>query len=179
LNNADVEYLVIGPETPDDSKRIHEIVAAAFGRESEARLVELLRADEDAYIPKLALVAEAEGELLGHVMLTHATVKGKKNEWQVLALGPLAVLPDQQSKGIGAALTQAALDSADNLGYPLVVLLGHPTYYPRFGFESARSRGIQPPVEDYADEAFMVKTLSAYDEGITGTFAFAPAFDEA
>ena len=177
MNNTDVGYLVIGPETLDDAKAIHEIVAAAFGRESEARLVELLRADEDAYIPKLALVAEAEGVLLGHVMLTHATVKGKE-EWQVLALGPLAVLPDQQRKGVGAALTQAALDSADQLGYPLVVLLGHPTYYPRFGFESARSHGIQPPVEAYPDEAFMVKTLSAYDERIKGTFAFAPAFDE-
>lgn len=178
MNKSDVEYLVIGPETPDDFNAIHKIVTAAFGREDEARLVELLRDDEDAYIPKLALVAEAEGVLLGYVMLTHATVKGKK-EWQVLALGPLAVLPDQQSKGVGTALTQAALDHADQMGYPLIVLLGHPTYYPRFGFESARARGIEPPVEAYSDEAFMVKVLSSYDEGIKGKFAFAPAFDQA
>jgi len=177
LNNSEVEYLVLGPETPDDFARIREIVAAAFGREDEARLVELLREDEDAYIPKLALVAEAEGVLLGYVMLTNATITGNQ-VWQVLALGPLAVVPEQQGRKIGSTLTQAALDAADHLDYPLVALLGHPTYYPRFGFEAARGRGIEPPNPAYTDEAFMVKVLSAYDERMRGTFAFAPAFDQ-
>ncbi|MCH7698251.1 MAG: N-acetyltransferase [Chloroflexi bacterium] len=165
------------PETSSDFDDIHRIVTAAFGRENEARLVRLLRADADAYIPQLTLVAEDGDEIVGHIMLSSATIHGEQN-WRVLALGPLAVTPERQRTGVGIALTEASLELADARGDSLVVLLGHPTYYPRFGFESARGRGIEPPTAMMSDAAFMVKALSNYDERIRGKFAYAPAFDE-
>ena len=97
---------------------------------------------------------------------------------RVLALGPLAVAPQRQSTGVGTTLTEASLELADARGDPLVVLLGHPTYYPRFGFETARGHGIEPPTAMMSDAAFMVKALSNYDERYRGKFAYAPAFDQ-
>ena len=169
--------MIVRPETPSEFDYIHRIVEAAFGRENEARLVRLLRADAEAYVPQLTLVAEDGDEIVGHIMLSNATIHGKQ-DWRVLALGPLAVTPEVQGKGVGIALTEASLELADNRGDPLVVLLGHPTYYPRFGFESARRRGIEPPAAMMSDAAFMVKALSNYDERYRGKFAYAPAFDQ-
>ena len=168
--------LSVRPEAPRDYHTIHTLVTAAFGRESEAKLVRLLRADADAYIPELALVAEEGGEIIGHVMLTNATLNGDE-DWRVLALGPLAVTPARQRMGAGIALTEAVLELADARGDRLVVLLGHSAYYPRFGFEPARGRGIEPPSEEMPDAAFMVKVLSKYEERYQGRFEYAPAFD--
>ncbi len=122
-------------------------------------------------------MAEEAGEIIGHIMLTNATLHGEE-DWRVLALGPLAVTPERQRTGAGITLTEAALDIADNRGAPLVVLLGHPAYYPRFGFESARGRGITPPSEAMTDAAFMVKVLSSYEERYQGRFEYAPAFGD-
>ncbi len=169
--------MIVRPETSRDFDDIRRVVEAAFGRENEARLVRLLRADADAYVPQLTLVAEDGDEIVGHIMLSNATIHGEQ-EWRVLALGPLAVTPERQGTGVGIALTEASLELADGLGESLVVLLGHPTYYPRFGFESARGRGIEPPTARMSDAAFMVKRLSNYDERHRGKFAYAPAFGQ-
>ena len=137
----------------------------------------LLRADTHAYVPELALVAVEGDEIVGHIMLTHATLHGEE-DWRVPALGPLAVAPEWQRTGIGIALTEAALKLADARGEPLVVLLGHPSYYPRFGFEPARGRGIEPPSDEMPDAAFMVKVLSRHEERYQGRLEYAPAFDQ-
>ena len=136
-----------------------------------------MRADARAYVPELALVGEDGGEIVGHIMLTNATLHGVE-DWRVLALGPLAVTPERQRTGAGIALTEAALALADARNDGLVVLLGHPAYYPRFGFEPARGRGIEPPSEAMSDAAFMVKVLSKYEERYQGRFEYAPAFDD-
>ncbi len=167
----------VRPEAPADYDAIHRVVTAAFGREGEANLVRSLRADATAYVPELALVAEEAGEIIGHIMLTNATLHGDE-DWLVLALGPLSVTPERQRTGAGIALTEAALELADARGAPLVVLLGHPAYYPRFGFEPARGRGITPPSETMSDAAFMVKVLSSYEERYQGRFENPPAFDQ-
>lgn len=177
LSRASDHSLSVRPEEPADYDAIHTLVTAAFGREDEAKLVRLLRADPDAYIAELTLVAEEAGEIIGHIMLTNATLHGEE-DWKVLALGPLSVVPERQRTGVGIALTEAALQLADARGDPLVVLLGHPSYYPRFGFEPARGRGIEPPSGEMTDAAFMVNVLSNYEEGYRGRFEFAPAFDE-
>ena len=93
-----------------------------------------------------------------------------------MALGPLGVLPDLQGTGIGSALVHATLAAADALGQRGVVLLGHPTYYPRFGFGPAVDHGITPP-QDWGPAYFMLRPLGAWGDGLAGAFRYAPAFE--
>lgn len=147
------------------------LTAAAFGREEEARLVDAIRAS-DRYVAELSLVAVDSGEIVGHVMLSYVDLDGR----DVLQLSPLSVAPDRQSEGIGSALSRKALRLADKRGEPLVVVLGHPTYYPRFGFRPASSLGIEPPDPSMPGEAFMVVPLGAYEPTLRGRVTFPPAF---
>lgn len=164
-------------EEPTDFDAIDDIVEAAFGQPDEARLVRRLR-DSDAYVPDLTLVADDDGEVVGHIMLSYAELKGETTT-RVLSLAPLAVWPGRQRDGVGIALTKEALRLADARGEPLVVVLGHPDYYPRFGFEPARAHGIEPHDAAVPDEAFMVVRLRSYDPALRGAIVYPPAFDEA
>ena len=148
--------------------------------------MDCLRAS-DAYVPELSLVAEIDGAVVGHVMVSYvdleraATDEGPREGTdrgprRVLSLAPVAVLPDRQSHGIGSRLIRAALDIADRRGEPLVVLIGHASYYPRFGFVQARPLGIEPPFP-VPDEVFMVRPLATYDPAIRGRVAYPPCFD--
>ena len=163
--------MLIRAEKPADFDEIDDVVRAAFGQQDEVDLVHRVRSF-DGYVPDLALVGvEDTGEIVGHVMLSYADLNGRP----VLQLAPLAVRPDRQRAGIGDALTRAALELADERGEPLVLVLGHPTYYPRFGFESARARGIESDIEGLPDEPWMVKILTSYDPSLTGTATFPAA----
>jgi putative acetyltransferase len=158
--------------TPDDRDAVRDIHAQAFAREEEADLFgALLDAGDD--VSALSFVAERDGELVGHVVCSRATV----GEHEVVALGPIGVLPAHQRKGFGDALMHATLGAADALDIPLVVLLGHLDYYPRFGFVPAAPFGIEPPAP-WGDH-FMLRKLSSYDPAITGLFRYAPAFTAA
>ena len=167
--------LLIRPERPADFDAIARVTAAAFGRENEARLVELVRASGN-YVPELSLVAEDDGEIVGHTMLSYAKLTGDE-EYDVLVLAPVSVMPERQRQGIGSALIERAIELADARGEPLIQLLGHPSYYPRFGFEPARAHGIEPPDPRMADAAFMVRKLSSYDPRYRGRLTYPPAFD--
>ncbi len=140
---------------------------------AEATLVDELRGDGDL-VPELTLVAERDGLVVGHVAVSRATLDGRTGE--VVGLGPIGVLPDQQGRGVGSALMHGALAAADALGLRGVVLLGHPTYYPRFGFEAAVDHGVRPP-QDWGREYFMLRRLEAWRDGPAGAFRYAPAFD--
>jgi putative acetyltransferase len=164
--------VLIRAEKPVDFGEIDDVVRAAFGKQDEVDLVHRVRA-LDGYVPELALVAtDNDGAIVGHVMLSYARL----GERRVLQLAPLAVRPDRQRQGIGDVLTRSALELADERGEPLVLVLGHPEYYPRFGFEPARARGIVSDIEGLPDEPWMVKVLTAYDPSLTGTATF-PATD--
>ena len=166
--------LVVRPERPDDFEAIADVVEAAFGQRNIVQLVERIRAS-DRYIPELALVAVEDGAVVGHTMLSYATLVGDE-EREVLQLSPVAVTPKRQRDGIGGALITAGIEEADGRGEPLVAVLGHPAYYPRFGFEPAGAFGIEPPSPEMA-QAFMVLRLSAYEESYRGRVVFPPAFD--
>ncbi len=167
--------IVIRPERPDDFDAIAGVVEAAFGRpEQVAQLVEKIRAS-DRYVPELALVAVEDGEVVGHTMLSYSTLVGDE-EHEVLQLSPVAVTPARQRDGIGVALIRAGIERAKARHEPLVVVLGSPLYYPRFGFEPCRRYGIEPPAPEMAP-AFMVLPLPDYDERYHGRVAFPPAFD--
>jgi len=165
----------IREEREDDYARIAEVVDAAFGRPNEARLVEAIRAS-DAYVPELALVAEADDEVVGHVMFSYVTLQGDE-ERRVLCMAPVSVAPAWQSRGAGGAVIREGVARCDARGEPLVHVLGHPGYYPRFGFERARPLGIEPADERTPDAASMVIKLLAYDARYRGRIVYPPTFD--
>ncbi len=154
--------MIVRPQQPGDEEGIARVTEAAFGRPDEARLVAAL-------VPVISLVAEDEGQLVGHVLVSEVSLDGRP----VLQLGPLSVHPDRQREGIGSVLTEAALERAELLGEPLVLLVGHPWYYPRFGFEPARPLGIEPPI-DVGDSFWMVKRLAAYELHHRGQVTWPP-----
>lgn len=167
----------IRPERPGDEAAIYEVNRLAFNGEAEPKLVDAIRAS-DGFIPELSLVAEQAGRIVGHVLFSRAAIRTKAGAIPVLVLAPIAVLPELQNRGIGSKLIEAGLERARELGEQIVVLVGHPWYYPRFGFRPARPLGIDYPTS-IREEAFMVLGLTPGAlEGVRGTVAFPPAFDE-
>lgn len=176
--------MLIRRERPEDVADIRAVTAAAFsgvehsappiepdGAPGEATLVGWLREDP-GWIPELSLVAEADGEIVGHVVATRGALAGRP----ALGLGPVSVSPARQRDGVGSALMHAILGAADALGEPVVVLLGTPAYYGRFGFVPASSLGIEAPDPAWGDY-FQARPLAAYDQSVRGTFAYAAPFD--
>ncbi|HEY3183185.1 MAG TPA: N-acetyltransferase [Gaiellaceae bacterium] len=160
-------------ESPDDFAAIGEVVEAAFGKQDEVRLVDAVRAS-DGYVPELSLVAVDGAEIVGHVMLSYVGLDG--SDRRLLELAPLAVAPARQHEGIGGALTRDALARADAAGEPLVLVLGHAEYYPRFGFRPSTELGLEPP-DERLRPVFFAAPLGAYEKTISGRIVFPPAFE--
>ena len=148
--------IAIRPEQPDDAVAVSEAHTAAFGRPDEARIVERLREHARPY---LGLVATDADELVGHILFTPVTLHCYQAPYTILALAPMAVRPAWQRRGIGSALVRRGLEACRAAGHDVVVVVGHPAFYPRFGFVSARPAGLmsEPP---FPDEAFMVAELT-------------------
>ncbi len=164
------------PETPADFDAIRAVVAAAFASDVEAKLVDDIRADE-CYRPELALVAEEDGDVVGHVMISHAELHTPDGVRRIAMLSPLAVAPPRQKDGVGSALVREVTARADALGDAVVVLEGSPAYYPRFGFVDARTLGIEIHLPDWAPpEAGQALPLAAYDPALRGTVVHPPPF---
>ena len=164
----------IRPEEIRDVPGIGDANRNAFGREVEARLVDALR---DGGYARLSLVAEEERRLVGHVMFSEAVIRTDGGQAGALALGPVCVVPDRQGRGIGSALIRKGLDRCARAGHRIVVLLGHPDYYPRFGFSAERAGDLSSA---YSGEAFMALELAPGAlSGVVGEFEFAPPFGAA
>ena len=148
---------------------------AAFTTAAEAELVERVRATA-GYRPEFSILAEVSRRVIGHALMSYARLHRAGWERPVLVLAPLAVHPDAQRAGVGTALVHECLGRAEHAGEPLVLLTGHPGYYPRFGFEPASRIGIRPP-GPLPDEVFMVRRLGAFDAAYHGTVAYPRAFD--
>jgi len=163
----------IREERPDDRDAIRAVNEAAFGTPAEADLVDALR--EQAR-PFISLVAEQNGQVVGHIAFSPLALPGRGG-LRVMALAPMSVQPRRQRGGVGSALVRAGLEACQQLGIGAVVVLGHPAYYPRFGFAPASGFGIR---SDYPapDEAFMLLELvPGYLDGVSGTVKYHPAFD--
>ncbi|MFN3513615.1 MAG: GNAT family N-acetyltransferase [Phenylobacterium sp.] len=146
---------------PADHPAIFAVVEAAFGQSTEAELVERLRSDGDVVFE---LVAEEAGELLGHILFSRLWADSAN---LYAALAPLAVRPDRQRSGLGKRLTEASLETAREFGAHAVVVLGHPAYYPKFGFSTGAAARLRSPFS--GNPAFMALALEpgALDEPLT------------
>ena len=125
--------ITIQPEKEEYYTAIHELNVLAFGREDETRLVENLR-KTSGFIPDFSLVALKEGRVIGHILFTSIAIQTKNDTLPALALAPMAIHPEFQNRGIGSELVRQGLERCRKLGYKVVIVVGHPTYYPRFGF---------------------------------------------
>ena len=170
--------ITIRPETVEDYAAIREVNTLAFGREVEARLVENLRRLPD-FIPELSLVGIEAGQVVGHILFSPLVIETQEGAVPAVALATLAVRPEFQNQGIGSELVRDGLERCRSLGHRIVVVIGHPKYYPRFGFSPARAQGLEVPFP-VPDEAFLVLELvpGALD-GVAGTVRYPPPFEEA
>jgi len=129
--------ITVRPEAAEDARAIDVVHISAFGGEAEAHLVSALRA-ASTYNRELSLVAELNGRIVGHVLLTRVPLRRDGEEKNVLALGPMSVVPSQSHRGIGSELIRASVTLAREKGYGAIIVVGHPEYYRRFGFTPAK-----------------------------------------
>ncbi|MBD2529460.1 N-acetyltransferase [Nostoc flagelliforme FACHB-838] len=160
-------------ETLSDYTVIAEVNTLAFGQENEAKLVEEIRRS-DCYISELSLVAEVENVVVGHILFSYIDLVSEET-LQVLGLAPLAVHSKFQRQGIGSALIKVGLELADERREPIVIVLGHPHFYTRFGFESSIGYDIESPFP-VPEDVFMVKPLQNYHQRYKGKVVYPKAF---
>ncbi len=167
--------LAIRAETAADYAAIHEVNVLAFGRDNEARLVEVIRASAE-FIPELSLVAVDGESVVGHILFSRVAIRAREGVLPALALAPVAVRPQLQNRGVGSELVRRGLDACRRLKHRIVVVVGHPNYYPRFGFTSARAFGLEAP---YPDPVFMAHELvPGALRGVRGTVEYSAAFSQ-
>jgi putative acetyltransferase len=171
--------MLIRRERPGDETAISQVHEDAFAQQYEGtpvepRLVDALRASA-AWIDALSLVAVVGNAIVGHVCCTRATLLPAGHP--VLGLGPLGVRQEYQGHRVGSALMHAVLGAADALDERLVALLGHPDYYPRFGFQPAATLGIEPEAAEWAP-AFQARPLHRYRPDLQGRFRYAQPFSD-
>ena len=169
-------------ETPADYDRVFSIIEQAFKNEphsdhQEQFLVQRLRSS-DAFVPELSIVAELNGEVIGHILMTKIVIKGEQGEWDSLALAPVSVDPAHQGKGIGGQLIVRAHEEAARLGYGSSVLLGHAEYYPRFGYKRADSFGVKLPFEVPPEFCQAIELIEGSLDDVNGTVQYAKEFFE-
>jgi len=145
--------IIIRQELKEDSEKIKEINDQAFEQEDESRLVNKLR-EKDQFMPELSLIAEIDKKLVGHILFYPVRIKYAHGEHTTLSLGPMAVIPEYQKKGIGGKLIIEGLKRAKDFGFRSVIVVGHPEYYPKFGFTKASNWDLKVPFE-VRDEVFM------------------------
>jgi predicted N-acetyltransferase YhbS len=179
--------ITVRPEEPKDYRAVEELTREAFWRPeriaelgvgcTEHYMVHSLRQKDG--ILELDFVAEADGQVVGHVIYSKAYILQPDNEKKdVLNFGPLSVLPAYQKKGMGSALMRHSIECAKEMGYGAILFFGHPTYYPRFGFIEAKAFGITTANGKNFPAFMAMELLPGYLKGVTGRFVEAPIYNE-
>jgi putative acetyltransferase len=167
--------LTIRQEKPEDVAAVRRVNELAFEQPAEADLVDKLR---QACAEALSLVAVDDG-VVGHILFTPVVTGSGARRVSGMGLAPMAVAPDHQRQGIGSELVRRGLDMLRQRGCPFVVVVGHPEYYPRFGFEPASARGLVSQWDGIPDAAFMVLILDGHVmAGVSGVARYRQEFDE-
>ena len=177
VENGRVAGITVRPETAADVAAIRLVNDAAFGGPVEGRIVDDIRGT-DRWIEGGSLVAvDSAGAVVGHLLLSEGDLVADDGSVvrRIWMVGPVAVVPQFQRQGIGSALMRAAIQFATARRQPVLCLLGHADYYPRFGFEPASGIGIEPP-EPWSDANWMALRLPGWVAALRGTARFAPAF---
>ncbi len=165
------DHVVLRRENFEDFSAVCAVNEAAFGRSDEANLVDRLR-HEGAVLA--SFVAEREERVVGHVLFSRMLIETADGSLPSVALAPVAVMPEDQRRGVGGQLIRVGLDWLRGRGEQVVLVLGHPDYYPRFGFSSERARGLQSP---FPVDAFMaLELVSGALDGVRGTVRYPNAF---
>jgi putative acetyltransferase len=166
--------MFIRPEEPRDYTAVYTVNISAFETPTEANLVEVLRKEAHPY---LSLVAEEDKKIVGHIMFSPVMLSGH-TDLKIMGLGPMAVLPEQQRKGIGSALVKAGLEKCKDLGFGVAVVLGHKDFYPRFGFIPSVRYGIGCEY-DVLPEVFMIIELKpGYLQDAQGIIQYHATFND-
>jgi putative acetyltransferase len=165
--------ITVRVETAEDYEAVRRVNESAFGRPNEANLVEALRS---AARPYISLVAVLDGQVVGHIFFSPVRIESEGGVWSAMGLAPMAAQPEYQRQGIGDRLVREGLRECQRLGQRVVVVLGHPDYYPRFGFIKASLKGLRSEY-DVPDEVFMVAELEPQAlDGRQGLVKYHPEF---
>jgi len=168
---------IIRQETPSDIAAIHDANKQAFdGREAEAGLVDAIRKSEN-FIPELSLVAEENGQILGHILFSRIYIETENGQLPALALAPMAVLPEYQKQGIGSHLVRRGLEECKQLGHAIVIVLGHTDYYPRFGFSASLAKSLECPFGDCGEAWMAVELIPGALQEMRGKVVYPASFN--
>ena len=169
--------MLIRPETPTDIPLIYAVNQLAFdGRQEEPDLVDAIRLSDD-FIPELSIVAEDNGRVVGHILFSRIHIDTRTGPIPALSLAPLAVLPAFQNRGIGSALVRQGLEECRRLGHAIVIVLGHPDYYPRFGFSAGLAKALECPYGDVGAAWMALELVPGALDGVRGKVVYPPVFD--
>jgi len=174
--------VTIRQENNKDFIDVFNVIEKAFKTEKysdhkEQFLVERLR-KSDAFIPELSMVAEIDGKIVGHILVTKLKIKNETEEFDTLALAPVSVLPEFQGNGIGGKLIVESHKKAKELGHKSIVLLGHENYYPKFGYARADKYEIELPFEVPKENCMVIELIENGLDGVNGTVEYPKEFNE-
>lgn len=173
------QRIIIRQEQASDYADVFEVISLAFCQKNEAHLVEALRKNKKVFVPDLSIVASIDNRIAGHILFTKIFIQNEEGkQHESLALAPVAVLPEFQKRGIGARLIHKGIQTAMEIGFNSVIVLGHEEYYPKFGFQPARKWNIKAPFE-VASNAFMALELVRGGlSNTSGTVKYAEEFEK-
>ena len=177
------QTVTIRKENPLDHSFVIELTEKAFetleiSDHNEGKLVDKLR-KAPTFVEELSMVAELNGQVVGHILFTPIAIDNGSQQFQSLVLAPVSVLPEYQKMGIGGQLIRAGHQKAKELGFQSAILLGHPEYYPRFGYKPASTWGIKTHIPLPSDDVFMaVEITEGGLKGVSGMVVFPAEFSQ-
>ncbi|MDR3627451.1 MAG: N-acetyltransferase [Ignavibacteriaceae bacterium] len=172
--------IILSTEKPEDYEEVINLTDLAFkdmpfSNHKEGELVHKLRKGPN-FVEELSIVAKLDGKIIGHILFTKLYIKDVEKSYETLELAPVSVLPEYQRKGIGSMLINEGLKRAKEMGFKSVMVVGHPDYYPRFGFQKAEKYNIKSSIEVPADVFMAIELIENGLKDVAGTLIYPEEF---